>query len=160
MTQPNPLKNNNFGPVTDPTRGSTKLTDNSEVRACCLSADTELVSKMHEIEAMYNEAVDVTQDRASRLEEALFVSENFQLGMMETMRSLRVVHNNLLSQDSPSADPLTVHQQLGELQVSIQSVLFVICINAKKEHSRLKTVCNGDTAYIAQLKQLKSQSCC
>jgi len=32
-------------------------------------------------------------------------------------------------------------------------------INTNEKASQFKTVCNGDTAYITQLKQQKSQSC-
>ena len=72
---------------------------------------------MQEAETVYREIVESTQERSSRLEEALFVSENFQQAMMEAMQALRSVHDNLLSQDAPGADPVTVQQQLRELQV-------------------------------------------
>ena len=72
---------------------------------------------MHEAEAVYGGVVESTEERASRLEEALFVGENFQQVMIDVMQSLRAVHDNLLSQDSPGADPATLQQQLHELQV-------------------------------------------
>ena len=72
-------------------------------------------SKLAEAESVYSEMVEATQERASRLEEALFVGENFQQAMLEAMQALRSVNDNLLSQDAP--DPLTVQEQLRELQV-------------------------------------------
>jgi len=86
-------------------------------RVCLFVSEAELVSKMQEAETVYREIVESTQERSSRLEEALFVSENFQQAMMEAMQALRSVHDNLLSQDAPGADPVAVQQQLRELQV-------------------------------------------
>jgi len=90
-----------------------------EIDACGLLhvTEAELVSKMQDAEAAYNEAVEASQERASRLEEALFVGENFQQVMSELMQALRTVQDNLLSQDAPGADTTTLQQQLNELQV-------------------------------------------
>jgi len=76
------------------------------------------VSKMEESESVYNEVVEATQERTSRLEEALFVGENFQQVMTEAMQALRSVQDNLLSQDTPGADSATLDEQLRELQVN------------------------------------------
>lgn len=83
-----------------------------------------MVSKMQDAETVYSEVVEVVQERTSRLEEALFVSENFQIVMMEAMQALRAVQDNLLSQDAPGADPATVEEQLRELQVNKKLLLY------------------------------------
>ena len=72
---------------------------------------------MQEAETVYSEIIESTQERASRLEEVLFVGENFQQVMTDAMQDLRAVHDNLLSQDTPGADPATTEEQLRELQV-------------------------------------------
>jgi len=87
-------------------------------RAVCVS-EAELVTKMEEAETVYTDIVESTQERGSRLEETLFVGENFQQAMLETMHALRSVQDNLLSQDAPGADLATVQEQLRELQVSV-----------------------------------------
>jgi len=66
---------------------------------------------------MYSDIVEATQERSSRLEEALFVGENFQQAVLEAMQALRSVQDNLLSQDTPGSDPATIQEQLRELQV-------------------------------------------
>jgi len=81
---------------------------------------------MLEAEAVYNEVMEASQERASRLEETLFVSENFQQAMLEVMQTVRAVHDNLLSQDAPGADPATVQEQLRELQVEFLQLLVIL----------------------------------
>ena len=75
------------------------------------------MSKMQEADAVYSEVMEASQERASRLEETLFVSENFQQVLAEVTGTVRAVHDNLLSQDAPATDPTTVLEQLRELQV-------------------------------------------
>jgi len=82
-----------------------------------LVSEAELVSKMQEAESVYQEVVEASQERSSRLEETLFVSENFQQAMMDVMQTVRAVQDNLVSQDSPGTDLATVQEQLRELQV-------------------------------------------
>lgn len=88
------------------------------------------MSKMEEAETVYNEVVEATQERTSRLEEALFVGENFQQVMTEAMQALRSVQDNLLSQDTPGADSATLDEQLRELQVNSSLYCVVTCIDA------------------------------
>jgi len=89
------------------------------VKRVVFVSEAELVSKMEEAETVYSDVVEATQERGSRLEETLFVGENFQQAMLETMQALRSVQDNLLSQDAPGADQATVQEQLRELQVSV-----------------------------------------
>jgi len=89
------------------------------VKCNVIVSEAELASKMKEAETMYGDIVEATQERTSRLEEALFVGENFQQSMLDAMQSLRSVHDNLLSQDTPGADPATIQEQLRELQVPV-----------------------------------------
>ena len=79
--------------------------------------EAELASKLQEAESVYGSVVESSQERSSRLEETLFVSENFQQAIGDVMTTVRAVQDNLMSQDAPGADPATLQEQLKELQV-------------------------------------------
>jgi len=91
--------------------------------------EAELASKLQEAESVYGSVVESSQERSSRLEETLFVSENFQQAIGDVMTTVRAVQDNLMSQDAPGADPATLQEQLKELQVRVRtiSVINLLC---------------------------------
>ena len=84
--------------------------------------EAELASKLQEAESVYGSVVESSQERSSRLEETLFVSENFQQAIGDVMTTVRAVQDNLMSQDAPGADPATLQEQLKELQVCARTI--------------------------------------
>ena len=84
--------------------------------------EAELASKLQEAESVYGSVVESSQERSSRLEETLFVSENFQQAIGDVMTTVRAVQDNLMSQDAPGADPATLQEQLKELQVRARTI--------------------------------------
>jgi hypothetical protein len=92
----------------------------------CISGE-ELLQKLQEAEAAERAAADAVADRATRLEEALFVADSFQQQYGDVLQALNGVQENLMSQDAPAADPGTLQEQLKELLVSPSTVSIMSC---------------------------------
>ena len=80
-------------------------------------SDEDLRSKLQDLDALQDGILQGTSERAGELERALGVAEAFTKEYQDTIRALRDIQDNLLSQDSPGVDPATVREQQKELQV-------------------------------------------
>ena len=57
-------------------------------------------------------------ERSNKLNDALVVAEDFSQSYFDTIKALRDVQDNLMSQDSPGVDPTVIIEQQKELNVS------------------------------------------
>ena len=79
--------------------------------------DEDLRSKLQDMDTLQDSIRQQTKQRAAILDEALVVADKFSGDYQDAIRALRDIQDNILSQDSPGVDPMTVREQERELQV-------------------------------------------
>ena len=87
----------------------------------------DIKQKISELNGLANEIQDGAVSRDAALTEALDVSEKFHDLCGEVMSNLRDLKDNMISQEPPGVDPMTVKEQQKELKVVMAT--FTICLD-------------------------------